>query len=198
MTPPPDKMFPLALMEEGAWRELAGAMYEAEFLVHGEIIQRTPHFMGKLMNSIQPDKPIVNFPNIVGRVGTPSPYAQPVEFGSKPHWPPIDPIIFWVRRKLAGKGSMMQLMAKDLARRSRRDFSNALSRGKIAGRRAATEGEIKERMIRSQAFLVARKISRVGTPGHHMFEQGFAASKDRAIELFIKARDKIIDRWSKL
>ncbi len=198
MTPPPDKVLPEAALAEGAGKELTGAMYEAEFMVHGEVVQRTPHFMGNLMNSIQPDKPIIDYPQIIGRVGTASPYAQPVETGSKPHWPPIDPLIFWVRRKLAGKGSMMQLMAKDLARRSRRDFSNALSRGRIAGRRASTEAEIKERMIRSTAFLVARKISRVGTPGFHMFEQGFAASKGRAIEMFIKARDRIIERWSKL
>lgn len=181
-------------MAASAGDELLGAMHLAEGIVHGEIIVRAPHFTGNFRNSIQPDKPIRIGPEIIGRVGTSAPYALPLETGSKKHWPPMGPIIFWVRRKLAGKGSMMQLNARDLARIRKRDISNAASRGYASARRPTTAKEFQERAIRSTAFLIARKISRVGTKAHWMFKQGFAASRDDAIQVFISARDKIIAR----
>ena len=32
-------------------------------------------------------------------VGYNAPYAQPVEFGARPHWAPFQPILDWVKRK---------------------------------------------------------------------------------------------------
>jgi hypothetical protein len=55
----------------------------------------------------------------IGRVGTDVKYAAAIEFGSRPHWPPIDPIRQWCRRH-----------------------------------------KIDEKL----AFVIARKISKVGTP----------------------------------
>ena len=37
---------------------------------------------------------------IVGMVGTPAKYGESVEFGTKAHFPPVDPIRFWVEKKL--------------------------------------------------------------------------------------------------
>lgn len=38
--------------------------------------------------------------DVTGIVGTPSPYAVPVELGTKPHMPPVAPIVSWVKAKL--------------------------------------------------------------------------------------------------
>lgn len=37
---------------------------------------------------------------VIGTVGTFSPYAIPIELGTKPHMPPVQPIQDWVRSKL--------------------------------------------------------------------------------------------------
>lgn len=42
----------------------------------------------------------VNGSVVVGRVTNPLPYAIPVELGTKPHFPPIAPLINWVEQKL--------------------------------------------------------------------------------------------------
>lgn len=39
-----------------------------------------------------------------GVVGTPSPYAEPVELGTRPHAPPIAPLIRWAEVKLGKSG----------------------------------------------------------------------------------------------
>ena len=37
---------------------------------------------------------------VLGRLYNPLPYAAAIEFGTKPHWAPLDPIVDWVRAKL--------------------------------------------------------------------------------------------------
>jgi hypothetical protein len=66
--------------------------------------------------------------DVLGRVFNPMGYALPVERGARPHFPPVDALMAWVRRKL----------------------------------------QVPEKLVRSVAFLVARKISRRGTSGAAM------------------------------
>lgn len=77
-------------------------------------------------------------------VGTAAGYVEPVEFGSVPHWPPVEPIRLWVRR---------------------------------------VKGTPPEEVPRV-AFLVSRKIARVGTPAHRMFQQGWAESEPKVMSMF--------------
>jgi hypothetical protein len=37
---------------------------------------------------------------VTGIVGTPAKYAEAVEYGTKPHFPPLEPLQYWVEKKL--------------------------------------------------------------------------------------------------
>jgi hypothetical protein len=37
---------------------------------------------------------------VLGIVGTPAKYAEAVEYGTKPHFPPLEPLQYWVEKKL--------------------------------------------------------------------------------------------------
>lgn len=58
---------------------------------------------------------------IEGGVGTNVAYALPIEFGARPHWPPLAPIEFWVRRKLRVPAKEVRgvafLVARKIAKR---------------------------------------------------------------------------------
>lgn len=93
---------------------------------------------------------------IEGRVTVTGPaleYAEPVEFGSRPHWPPVEPIQFWVMRKLG-------IPVEEAPR---------------------------------VAFLVSRKISRIGTPKFRMFEQGWAEAEPKVMSLFNVMCYKVVE-----
>lgn len=71
-------------------------------------------------------------------------YAEFVEFGTRPHWPPVEPIRLWVLRKLG----------------------------------------VPAEEVPGVAFLVSRKIARVGTPAQRMFEQGWIEAEPKVMSLF--------------
>ena len=76
---------------------------------------------GLLRNSVAWRVPTVEGHTIEGGVGTNVAYALPIEFGSRPHWPPLEPIQLWVQRKLrvapARVKSVAFLVARKIARR---------------------------------------------------------------------------------
>lgn len=80
---------------------------------------------------------------IIGILGTPCAYGEPVEMGTRPHFPPIAPIRHWVEKKLG-----------------------------ITGKEAG-----------SVAFLIARAISKRGTKGAAMFEEGFGENEADIIRI---------------
>jgi hypothetical protein len=53
---------------------------------------------------------------ITGIVGTPAKYGEAVECGTKPHFPPIDPLEFWVEKKLGLSGREARSVAFLIAR----------------------------------------------------------------------------------
>ena len=90
--------------------------------------------------------------------GTPAKYAESVEFGTRPHWPPQDPILYWVQHKLG-----------------------------ITGPEAV-----------AVAFLIARKISRKGTKGAHMFDDAFKENEARVrkmLEGIPPEMERLINEW---
>lgn len=91
---------------------------------------------------------------VAGKVFTPMAHGLPVELGTKPHWPPIEPIADWVVAKL--------------------------------GVPRAEAGSV--------AFLVARKISRKGTKGVHMFEKNFSEQAGQITNMLLAALDRITAR----
>jgi len=93
---------------------------------------------------------------IEGRVTVTGPalsYVEPVEFGSRPHWPPVEPIRYWVLRVLG-------VPAEEVSR---------------------------------VAFLVSRKIARIGTPKFRMFEQGWAEAEPKVMSLFNVMCYKVVE-----
>ena len=78
------------------------AMQEALFIVQGEVHDRTPiGATGNLAGSINIEVK-TNSLEIIGEVGTNVPYGIFVEEGTRPHRPPIAPLIEWVERMKMG------------------------------------------------------------------------------------------------
>lgn len=83
---------------EMAREELLRAMWAAVQHLEAEVKERTPTAHGTLRASvfgearIEPD-------GVLGVVGSPLLHAPYVELGTKPHWPPVDALVDWVRVK---------------------------------------------------------------------------------------------------
>lgn len=99
---PPSKLFDLEETRKIVEQELTTASIKSVGEFHGALIPRTPFAFGFLRNSFM-QKVFKRGRDIIGQVRSTSPYAWPVEEGSKPHFPPIAPIELWVRRKLQVK-----------------------------------------------------------------------------------------------
>ncbi|MDD3444268.1 MAG: HK97 gp10 family phage protein [Zavarzinia sp.] len=81
--------------------EVEPAIYEASLLVEREVVEHTPTSgAGTLRDSIGALPVTFDGEVIEGGVGTALAYALPVEEGSRPHMPPAEPIMDWVRRRL--------------------------------------------------------------------------------------------------
>ena len=128
-------------------RETLRTMHEAVGLTERAVVLYTPvGATGQLRGSIE-GLVTETREGIEGRVaatGAAVSYVDPVEFGSRPHWPPVDPIRFWVLRKLG----------------------------------------VPIDEVPSVAFLISRKISRLGTPAFHMFEQGWTEAEPKVMSMF--------------
>jgi len=81
--------------------ELISGAWEAELLLEREIKEATPvGATGALSQSIGAHTPQVFGNKVIGAVGTSLAHAVPVELGTKPHMPPIEPLVDWVKAKL--------------------------------------------------------------------------------------------------
>lgn len=54
---------------------------------------------------------------VIGQVGTPAYYAKPLEYGQRPHFPPVKRIQFWVEGKFHLSGKEARNMAWAVARK---------------------------------------------------------------------------------
>lgn len=93
------------------------ALIKATALLEREIKERTPFGVsGLLRQSISAHEPYRSgFDNMIGVVATPLNYAVPVELGSKPHYPPIEPIKEWVVKKLGISFEQAESVARTIA-----------------------------------------------------------------------------------
>ncbi len=91
-----------------------------------------------------------------------APHAAPVETGSRPHFPPIEPIERWV--KLRGMQGLAGSSTKRLTGTTSRGAAGAVA-GMIAGMESG--GAVSVDAPRQIAFLIARAISQRGTKPHH-------------------------------
>ncbi len=80
-------------------------------------------------------------------VGANVPYAIFRHEGTKPHWPPLPPIQQWIIKKGLVTMNKKPITAGMLRRQKKSNVDQTLKE------------------VRSLAFLIARKISKKGTPG---------------------------------
>lgn len=83
--------------------ELEATVTEADLLLTREVKENMPTAHGTLRASVFHEER-VNEAGVVGLVGSPLSYIVPVELGTKPHFPPIEPLIDWVKVKFGISG----------------------------------------------------------------------------------------------
>lgn len=168
-------------MDEQVYWPLHDAMSQAVQLVEERAKQRTPiGATGALRGSIG-SQVEASETAIEGRVGTSlgfrseadkvSGYAQAVEFGTKPHWPPLEPLIYWVKRKrLAGTYSI-----------------------KTQRRLGSRATQMKQDIALARA--VQAKIARHGTRAQPFFRPAVEESLPDVARLFEEAAAEIAAKW---
>lgn len=90
---------------ENAVRKLTQAMHQSVMQLERRVSENTPVGVGNsptghLRASIFSEVATGAGPDIRGIVGTPAEYAEAVEYGSRPHWPPKGALADWVHFKL--------------------------------------------------------------------------------------------------
>lgn len=101
------------------------AMREATMIVTRDARKNAPVDRGILRASIAPEVRSSGR-EVIGVVGSNQKHAPMMEFGTKPHWPPLDALRVWARRH----GMNVYLVARSIARKGikeRRFLRNALT-----------------------------------------------------------------------
>jgi hypothetical protein len=91
------------------------AMHKATMLVTGSAKVYAPVDRGVLRASIMPDVVTMN-KTVEGVVGSNVIYAAAQELGTKPFWPPLQPLVEWVKRKGMASGAAIYAVAKGVQR----------------------------------------------------------------------------------
>lgn len=96
--------------------ELKAFTLGALMYLEGEVKDRTPQGAhGHLAQSITSEARGGLADGVLGVVGSPLAYAVPVELGTRPHMPPILPLIDWVTHKLGKANSEAESIARRIA-----------------------------------------------------------------------------------
>lgn len=115
--------------------ELLAAVTDSDLLLEREGKESAPRVNGTLANSIFSEETRLA-DGAIGFVGTSLSYAEPVEEGTKPHRPPIEPLELWVKQKLGVQSDKQArgiawAIASKIAKRGTKGqhiFRNALAR----------------------------------------------------------------------
>lgn len=100
--------------------ELVATTWQASLLLQREVQEITPSGVGGgggLKGSISAREPRVLADNVIGTVATSIAHAVPVELGTRPHFPPIDALVDWVRAKFGAHGEDAERIAGAVARK---------------------------------------------------------------------------------
>ena len=92
-------------------------------------------------------------------------YAVFVHEGTKPHFPPIEPIMHWVKRK--GIGQQFYIKSKRAIATKRKSVR---TKSGFSEQKYSSE-------VRSVAYAIAKSISRKGTRGIKFFEMALAQAR---------------------
>lgn len=135
--------------------ELLAAMTQGTLLVEREAKERMPKVTGMTAASIASDA-FATPVGVIGTVGSSQPTAVFAELGTRPHMPPIEALVPWVRAVLGvpakRERSVAFLVARKIARKGtapKRPLGEAV---------AATEGRVL-RMLEDAAGRVASHLA---------------------------------------
>lgn len=137
--------------------ELKAFTLGALMFLEGEVKDRTPQGAhGHLAQSIASEARGGLADGVLGVVGSPLAYAIPVELGTKPHMPPILPLMEWVQAKL-GKGSNMNEI-ESIARRIAWKIKHHGTKGAFMFKGAfdAGQDEVKRQFMATMNRILAR------------------------------------------
>lgn len=96
--------------------ELEAAMIGSLLYLEGQTAERTPVNLGTLRRSYTSE--VSTFVDAVfGKMSSPVTYALPVEMGTRPHYPPLEPLINWVEAKLGLAGDEAESAARGIQRK---------------------------------------------------------------------------------
>lgn len=112
-----------------------------------------------------------------GKVYVGKEYGIYVEKGTRPHWPPTEPILEWVRKKGANRMGFTHL------------YGTRKSGATYPKRSMGANAEFS-----SLAYLVRRKISRVGTKPHPFFYPTVEENMDFVKQVFSKIPEALV-QW---
>jgi hypothetical protein len=138
--------------------ELERFMEGATLFLEGEVKERTPAAHGTLKQSFTSEVRRLS-DSVIGVVGSPLAYAIPVELGTRPHFPPVDALMDWVKVKLGIDGpearNVAFLVARKIAARG--------TQGAFMVKKAFDAGKAElERQFRITVEAVKRRLSEVG------------------------------------
>lgn len=98
--------------------EMRAGTTEALLLLERELKDEAPRgATSTLGSSIAAQEPRLLSDRVLGLVGTSIVHALPVELGTKPHFPPVEPLKDWVRAKLNVAASQVDSVAFLIARK---------------------------------------------------------------------------------
>lgn len=147
----------LAALPDVLLDEMVPAVVESQLLLEREIKERTPTSgAGTLRDSMGALPVMLTESAVRGEVGSALSYALPVELGSRPHRPPIEPLADWVRRKLGKPADEARGIAFGIAAK--------IAQHGTPAHHMASEG-LKATQAQIQELLEAaasRAVSRVG------------------------------------
>lgn len=96
--------------------ELETAMLSSLLYLEGQTAERTPVNLGTLRRSYTSH--VSTFIDAVfGTMSSPVSYAMPIEMGTRPHYPPLEPLINWVEAKLGLVGDEAEGAARGIQRK---------------------------------------------------------------------------------
>lgn len=136
-------------------RELLASMTQGTLLVEREVKDGMPRVTGMTAASVASDA-FATPMGVLGTVGSSQPSATFLELGTKPHMPPVEALIPWVKAVLGVEPkrarSVAFLVARKIARKGtkpKRPFDKAI---------AATEGQVL-RLFEDAARRVAAHLA---------------------------------------
>lgn len=133
-------------LPQTAQRKLLAGVLQVQLLLEREAKETAPRASGMYGQSIASQPMEIVDGVIVGAVGSSIAYAVPLELGSKPHMPPVSPLVPWVKVRFGvaepEARSIAFRIARKIAKRgtpAAKVFANALAKHQAQAQRILTQ-----------------------------------------------------------